>query len=96
MSGVALRTSCAVLREFVFAHMLRHICDFIIDCKLEQRANIKLCIKFGKSATETFDMIRHVYGYEATTRARCFEWHARFKSGRTSLDDKKEGRKCFI
>ncbi|XP_041372645.1 protein GVQW3-like [Gigantopelta aegis] len=64
-----------------------------MDCKLEQRANIKFCIKLGKSATETFDMIRYVYGNEAMSRARCFEWHARFKSGRTSLDDdKRSGR----
>ena len=38
-----------------------HICDFIMNCKLD---------KLGKSATETFDMIRHVYCNEATSRAR--------------------------
>ena len=66
-----------------------HICDFTMDCKLEQRANIKFCVKLGKSATETFDTIRYVYGNEAVSRVTCFEWHARFKSGRTSLDDDK-------
>ena len=37
-------------------------------------------------------MIRHVYGNEATSRARCFTWHACFKICRTSLDDKRCGR----
>ena len=32
-------------------------------------------------------MIRRARGNEATSRARCFEWHARFKRGRTSLED---------
>ena len=32
-------------------------------------------------------MICHVYGNEAMSRARYFEWHARFRSGRTSLDN---------
>ena len=49
-----------------------HICDSIMDCKLEQRENIKFCVKLGKSATETFDMIHHVCGKEAMSRARCF------------------------
>ena len=66
-----------------------------MDCKLEQGANIKVCDKLGKSATETFDMIRHMYGNEAMIRARCFEWHARFKSGGTSLDDDKKIWKQF-
>jgi len=38
-------------------------------------------------------MIRRAYGNEATSRARCFEWHARFERGRTSLeDDERSGR----
>jgi len=68
-------------------HVCLHICDFSMDLKLEQRANIKFCVKLGKSGVETFDMIRRVCGNEAMSRARCFEWHARFKRGRTSLED---------
>ena len=37
-------------------------------------------------------MIRRVYGKEAMSRARCFEWHTRFKRGRTSLEDERPGR----
>jgi len=60
---------------------------------MEQRANIKFCVKLGKSGAETFEMIRRAYGNEAMSRARCFEWHARFKKGRTSLEeDESSGR----
>jgi len=68
-------------------HMCLHICDFSTDMKLEQRANIKFCVKLRKSGAETFEMIRHAYGNEVMSRARCFEWHARFKRSRTSLED---------
>ena len=38
-------------------------------------------------------MLRHAYGNEAMCRATCFKWHARFKRGRTSLeDDESSGR----
>jgi hypothetical protein len=58
-----------------------------MDVKLEQTANMKLCMKLGKSGAETFEMIRRAYRNEAMSRARCFERHARFKRGRTSLED---------
>jgi len=51
-----------------------HICDFRMDLKLEQRANIKFCVKLGISGVETFQMIRRAYRNEAMSRARCFEW----------------------
>jgi len=38
-------------------------------------------------------MIRRAYGNEGMSRARCFEWHARFKRSRISLeDDERSGR----
>jgi hypothetical protein len=58
-----------------------------MDKKLEQRANMKFCVKLGKSGAETFEMIRCAYGNEAMCRATCFEWHAHFKRGRTSIED---------
>jgi len=64
-----------------------------MNMKLEQRANIKVCMKLSKSGAETFEMVRHVYGNEVMSRARCFEWHVHFKRGRTSLeDDERSGR----
>jgi len=67
--------------------MCLHICDFSMDVKLEQRANLKFCMIVGKSGAETFEMIRRAYGDEAVSCARCFKWHACFKKGRTSLED---------
>jgi histone-lysine N-methyltransferase SETMAR len=64
-----------------------------MDMRLEQIANIKFCMKLGKSGEETSEMIRHAYRNKAMRCARCFEWHARFKRGRTSLeDDKRSGQ----
>jgi hypothetical protein len=64
-----------------------------MDVKLEQGANIKLCVKHGKPGAETFEMIRRAYGNEAMSYARCFKWHAHFKRGRTLLtDDERSGQ----
>jgi len=47
----------------------------------------------GKSRAETFEMLRRAYGNEAMCCATCFEWHARFKRGSTSLkDDERSGQ----
>jgi histone-lysine N-methyltransferase SETMAR len=74
-------------------HVCLHSCDFSMDVKLEQTANIKFCAILGKSGAETLEMIRRAYGNKAISRARCFEWHACFKKGRTSLkDDERSGR----
>jgi hypothetical protein len=63
-----------------------------MDMKLEQGANIKFCVKHGKSGAETFEMIR-AYGNEAMSCARCFKWHVHFKRGRTLLtDDERSGQ----
>ena len=45
-------------------HVFLHICDFSTDVKLEQRTNIKFCVKLGKSGTETFQMRRRAYRNE--------------------------------
>lgn len=64
-----------------------------MDLKTEQRVNIKFCVKLGKSATETFQLLQQAYGDESLSRTRCFEWHSRFKAGRTSVaDDERSGR----
>ena len=69
------------------------ICDYSMDLKLEQRANIKFSVELGKSAMETLEMLRKAYDKEAMSRARCFEWHSHFMSGRTSLNnDERSGR----
>lgn len=54
---------------------------------MEQRANIKFCFKIGKTATETYNLIKQVYGDDALSRGRVFEWFARFRDGREELED---------
>jgi hypothetical protein len=59
---------CELHNTSVCHHVYRYICDFSMDVKLEQRANIKFCVKLGKSGAETFQMIRRAYGNEAMSR----------------------------
>ena len=54
---------------------------------VEQRTNIKFCVKLGKMATETFNMLLEVYGDSCMSRTRVFEWHKRFVDGRLSVED---------
>ena len=60
---------------------------------MEQRANIIFCFKFGKTAAETVELTRQVYGDNCLSRAQIFSWYARFKSGvETTEDEASPGR----
>ena len=60
---------------------------------IEQRINIKFCVKLGKTVTETLKMLRDIYG--DSSRTRVFEWHKQFVEGRDDVeDDPKSGRPC--
>ena len=41
----------------------------------------------GKSDTETLEMIQQGFGDQSLSRTQVFRWHARFKAGRTSVED---------
>ena len=58
-----------------------------MDQRKEQRVCIKFCANLGKSATETLEMIQQDFGDHSLSRTHVLEWHARFKTGRTSVDD---------
>jgi hypothetical protein len=45
--------------------------------QFEQRGNVKFCQKLGKSASETFHMIKQAYD-EALGRSAVFKWHEGF------------------
>jgi len=49
--------------------------------------HIKFCVNLGKSATETLTMIQQAFGDQSLSRAQAFQWCARLKIGRTSVDD---------
>jgi hypothetical protein len=58
-----------------------------MDGKIEQRVYIKFCVKLGKSATESPEMLREAFGEHSFSRTEVFGWHSRFKAGRVSVED---------
>jgi len=59
----------------------------------EQCVCVKVCFKFGKTFTETFQMLQLAYGEDCLSRTQCYEWYQCFKSGGTFIeDDPKSGR----
>ena len=64
-------------------------------CKgtLEEWYAIKFCFKFGKNATEMYEMLQTAFQPSCMNQALVFEWHKRFKEGRESVrDDERWGR----
>lgn len=61
--------------------------------KIEQRVNLKFLVKLNKTATESFCLLKQVYGEQSLSRSQVFEWHRRFKEGREDVeDDEHSGR----
>jgi hypothetical protein len=52
-----------------------------MDGKIEHLVCIKFCVKLGKSATKTFEMLREDFGEHSLSRTVVFEWHSGFKTG---------------
>jgi hypothetical protein len=50
-----------------------------MDVLKEQRVCIKFCQKLGKTATETYEMLKRTFGETALSRFKTFEWYFRFK-----------------
>ena len=75
----------------VEAKLLRLKCQYVcvIGTKMsfEQRANIKFCFKIGKTFTETFELMKKVYGDDCLSRARVHEWFTRFRDGCEDIND---------
>jgi hypothetical protein len=57
------------------------------DKKLEQRINIKFCVKIGKNASETLALLTLDYGEYVMKKSSVFEWHMLFKKGREDVQD---------
>jgi len=51
------------------------------------RERILNCFKLGKTAAETVEMMRQVYGDNCLSRAQIFRWYAQFKSGVETIED---------
>ena len=63
-----------------------------MDQRKEQQVCIRFCANLGKSATEILEMIQQGLRDQSLNRTQVFQWHARFKAGRTSVDDEHTGR----
>ncbi|UYV84600.1 hypothetical protein LAZ67_X002767 [Cordylochernes scorpioides] len=60
---------------------------------MEQRAVIKFNAKLGRSASETYILMKQVYGTLCLSKSNVFIWHKPFSDGRNTLeDDKHTGR----
>lgn len=52
---------------------------------LEQRINIKFCVKIGKSASETLALLTVAYGEYVMKKPSVFEWHRQLKEGQEDV-----------
>ena len=59
----------------------------MLSVNVEQWAKVKFCVKRGKSATETYDLLKKVHGDECLSRAHVFMWFRRYKGGREEIGD---------
>ena len=53
----------------------------MLNVKVEQRANVKFLVKLDKTATDTYDLLRIVYGDDSLSRTQVFEGLKKFKEG---------------
>jgi hypothetical protein len=49
--------------------------------KIKQGVCIKFCVKLGKSATETLEVLHEASGEHSLSRTAVFESHSCFKAG---------------
>ncbi|GBM40621.1 hypothetical protein AVEN_27205-1 [Araneus ventricosus] len=54
---------------------------------IEQPANIKFYALLEKSPSETLEMMKKAYGNDAMEKTAVYEWHKRFREGRTNIED---------
>jgi len=65
----------------------------MLSVNVEQRVNVKFCVQLGKSATETYDLLKKVYSDKCLSCTQVFEWFKRFKEGREEIGhDQRHGR----
>ena len=53
----------------------------------EQRINMKFCFRLQKSANETHEMLKLVYGNAAVTMKTVYNWFERFRNGCELVED---------
>jgi transposase len=63
--------------------------------ELEQRANIKVLVKFGKSGSE-IEMLLQVYGDNGMKKRAVYKWVTRFSEGRESVTDEESSGRTAV
>jgi hypothetical protein len=71
----------------------------LVECQMartivqrkEQRLCIKFCVNLEKNAMVTLRVIQQALGDQIFSRTQVFQWHVRFKTGRTSVEDEHQG-----
>ena len=59
----------------------------MLSVNVEQCANVKFCVKIGKSITETYDLLKKVYGDECLSRTQVHPVHqGKRKHGRENTN----------
>jgi histone-lysine N-methyltransferase SETMAR len=63
------------------------------ELKIEQRHAIHFCVRLGKTATETCNMLVQAYHEDAVARRTVFDWHKKFSEGcESAADASRSGR----
>jgi len=57
------------------------------ELELEQRTNIKILVKLGKSVNKIREMLLQVYRDNAMKKTAVYKWVKRFSEGRESVTD---------
>jgi len=55
--------------------------------RFEQHFAIKFCVKFGESATVTYENLQRAYGEHSLFRAQVFGWYKSFLEGPEQVED---------
>ena len=65
----------------------RCVCENSRQAEMEQRINVKVCYKLGKTATETHAMLVQLYRTDAVSRKCVYDWFKHFREGTETVDD---------
>ncbi|UYV80288.1 hypothetical protein LAZ67_18002305 [Cordylochernes scorpioides] len=64
-----------------------------MERSLEQRYALKFCVRLGKNATETFQILQKAFKDDCISRSQSGKWHKAFKEGREEVaDEPRSGR----
>jgi hypothetical protein len=87
---ISLQCDTTLRTRIVFTRVLFDLFRFVCDgWKNRAKCLMKFCMKLGKSATKTLEMLCEAFGKHTLSQAVISEWHSRFKACRVSAEDNK-------